>query len=155
MPLHHRLPQESSALFSPSPDGMATGCSRMRRFISRGFLSSHETNIGVFVQTRLVLDTASRWVNSVPLRGFSSPSPFRTSLCTCELKISDLRGFICERELFAPSCPPPSLYSRCPSAFQGLCVFWRSENNNSRSSRAQISIYHQKLLTQVLQLDRK
>lgn len=48
------------------------------------------------------------------------------------------------------SCPPPPLYCRCPSAFQGLCVFWRGGNNNSGSG-APISIYHPELLTQVLQ----
>lgn len=100
----------------------------MRGFIrgnlSRRFLPPHEPNISVSMQTRLVLDTASRRVDSVPLWVYSILSPFRTSLCTCELKTSDLCGFIRQREIF----PPPLLSSslalfQVPFSLSGpLCV---------------------------------
>lgn len=141
-----------TATFSPPPDGTVLLDEAFSRgILSRRFPPPRQPTIGVFLQTRLVLDTAARRVNSVPLWVYSILSPFRSSLCTRELKISDLCGFIFQCELFPPSCPLLSLYSRCPSAFQGLCVFWRSENNKRRSLRPQISIYHQKLPTRVQQ----
>lgn len=156
--LHHWLLQQSLALLFTrlvshlhQMERLTSGSSRMRVFI----MGEPQQEVSAPPSASSSKHISSRRLNSVPLRVFSILSPFRTSFCTCELKLSDLCGFICECETFPPSCPPLSLYSSFPSAFQGLCVFWRSENNNSGSSRAQLSIYQQKLLTQVPQLDRK
>lgn len=95
--------------------------------------------------------TLSMGVNLVPPSVYSILS--QPASVPVIWRFLDLCGFICDD--LSPLCTPPSLHSRCPSASQGLCVFWHSENKNNHSSWVQISIYHPKLLTQVLWLHRK
>lgn len=122
------LQQSSALLFTrplshlPQMEWPTSGSSRMRRvFGGGGGTPAGEfwpPNLRVFMQTREL---------AVFVGGFSLLSPSRTGLCTGELEILDLWGFICERGI-SPPLPvllrPPLL--QVPFSLSGpVCVLAR------------------------------